>query len=179
MIGAGASIGGMSGFAGGATGGGGGGGGGGFGMPQMMMIQMAMQEKNREAADRWRLAQGLSAAMNDSQWLMEHFPNFWGTSYVNPNAGAVDASLGQQNAIVQSAIQPMAEQKAKLEQIKTSQDSPEGAFYKYLLERQRKLDNPSTGEGDFISQFRARVPQEDWDKWEFNDETNNIRYIGR
>jgi hypothetical protein len=119
MIGAGAGIGGMGGFAGGATGGGGGGGGGGFGMPQMMMIQMAMQEKNREAADRWRLAQGLSAAMNDSQWLMEHFPNFWGTSYVNPNAGAVDASLGQQNAIIQNAISPMAEQAVKREDIES------------------------------------------------------------
>lgn len=83
--------------------------GGGFSLPQMQLAQIALKEKNREAADRWRLAQGINEAMNDSAWLMSHFPNFWGQSYVNPNAGAVDASLNQQSATFESAIKPMQE----------------------------------------------------------------------
>jgi len=103
------SMGGLSG-GGGSSGGKGGIGGG---LPWMQIAQFALQEKNREAADRWRLAQGINEAMNDSAWLMSHFPNFWGSNYVNPNAGAVDASLGQQTAAFQSAIKPIQEEQSE------------------------------------------------------------------
>jgi hypothetical protein len=64
--------------------GGGGMGGGIWGM----VAQYAMQELDREKQDRGVLFQGLVGALDDSQWLMSHYPQFYSTPQVQTTAVA-------------------------------------------------------------------------------------------
>jgi len=63
-------------------------------------IQGAQNTSRQELAQRQALFQNLVGAMDDGQWLMQHFPDFWGWNSTGGGGGGYEAGT---NAPIVSA----------------------------------------------------------------------------
>lgn len=96
-------------------------------------IQGAQNTSRQELAQRQMLFQNLSAAMNNNEWLRQHYPNFYGWTPSGGGGGGYEAGANAPTMQTSSNFNMASD---------TSQQQANAAFTRWQMEQQQK-QNPT------------------------------------
>jgi hypothetical protein len=97
-------------------------------------IQGAQNTNNQELAQRQMLFQNMKAAMDDSEWLRQHYPNFFNWTPSGSGGGGYDTG----------ANAPMVSAKSTYSMPSSQKESGMDEYYRSLIQKDQEKGKPDS-----------------------------------
>ncbi len=113
---------------------------GGYGSMIDTGVQMAQNTSKQEYNQRQALIQNLMGAMDDSEWLRQHYPNFYGWNSQGGGGGGYEAGSAAPQTYAGNPIK--SDFASSMGGQNKNQDA-QANYYNYLMEKDKKLGSDS------------------------------------